>query len=89
MVAIGFASLLQFVADGSVNVASSAGFTVTTTCAEKTPQEEVIVYVYVPEGSIEGLKSPVPEASAGVQIPPTSGVPPSCANRLEEGAFEQ
>ena len=77
MVATGFTSLVQFVEEGKVNIALSAGFTVAITCAVKTPQEEVIVYTYVPEGSIEGLNNPVPEASAGDQTPPIFGVPPS------------
>ena len=62
--------------------------TVAVTSTEQLPVA-VTVYVYVPAVSTAGLKSPVPLASAGDQVPPESGVPPKLPNKSVMASVEQ
>ena len=47
------------------------------------------VYVYVPAKSVSGSNNPVPLASVGLHVPPTSGVPPKAVNKSVGRPFSQ
>ena len=69
--------------------ASKTASTVTVTVAESEGQAAFpgTVYVYIPAKSIAGLKTPVPLANAGDQVPPKFGFPPKSENKLVGALF--
>ena len=78
------ASLLEhkFAAPSVPALAGGVTVTVTDAVAFRHGGVPAKVYVYVPEGSTAGLKTPVPLANAGDQVPPGCAVEPSNKNKF-------